>query len=69
LLFDVSPIFYELPVVTYTIGWYIRGLFVKFVDKYNVIKSTTILIKCISIEIYTPIQSKSPNNVSTLKRF
>ena len=48
----------------------IRGLFIKFVDKsYNVIKSTTILIKCISFKIYTPIQSKSHNNVSTFKRF
>ena len=45
-------------------------MFLKFVDKlYNVIKSTTILIKCLSIEIYTPNISKSPNNVSKCKRF
>jgi len=41
-----------------------------FLDKsYNVIKSTKIVIKCISIEIYTPIQSKSPIYVAKFKRF
>jgi len=48
----------------------IRGLFVKFVDKlYNGTKSATMFIKCISFEIYTPIQSKTPNNVSKFKHF
>ena len=46
---------------------YIRGLFVKFVDKsYNFIKSTTILIKCISFEINTPIQSKQQTRYQNL---
>ena len=62
-----------LPLLLST-GWFqeqiIQGMFVKFVDKsYNVIKSTTISIKCISFKTYTPIQSKLPKNVSIFKRF
>ena len=35
---------------------YQGSMFLKFVDKsYNDIKSTIILIKCISFEIYTPV--------------